>query len=164
MQGLERAAFLGMPRVQLKTDAATLGRALVSTDLDQSSIWVLIRRIREFVHADFISCIVSVCPRTCNRVADGLGAHGVSAVPICDRVYWCQAPSFVTQLVSSDLFGEWLMKATNSKNESRGGATFMAWCHRIPMFFAPALTVTYSPCNFTIHDTNSPSFGASVGL
>ncbi|GJN07851.1 hypothetical protein PR202_ga25719 [Eleusine coracana subsp. coracana] len=36
IQGLERAAFLGMPSVHLETDAAVLGRGLLAADMDDS--------------------------------------------------------------------------------------------------------------------------------
>ena len=32
--------------------------------------------LQHTLHSDFVSCVVNVCPRTCNRTADALAAYG----------------------------------------------------------------------------------------
>jgi hypothetical protein len=54
---------------------------------------------------NFISRPVSVCPRSCNRVADCIASHGAEAFPDGGRELWCQAPTFVDEFVSGDLLG-----------------------------------------------------------
>lgn len=99
----KRAAFLGMPNVALETDAANLGKAITSEALDHSHLGGLFSQIRDLVYSSFNSVSVSVCPRVCNRLADSLAAYGVRALPDGGHVFGCQAPSFVTELVSGDL-------------------------------------------------------------
>ncbi|GJN04370.1 hypothetical protein PR202_ga21914 [Eleusine coracana subsp. coracana] len=102
LAGLERAAQLGMERIVLETNESVLGRAITSDTMDQSEGGGLFRRIRDFMRLSFSSYLVSVCPRICNRVADALATCGVSALPVGEHVYWCQAPSFVAKFVSGD--------------------------------------------------------------
>jgi ribonuclease HI len=104
-QGLSRAAQIGMTRVQLETDASSLGKALTSECLDNSPEGALFGQIRVIMLNNFVSCSISFCPRTSNRVADCLANHGVAVPPDEGDVFWCQAPSFVTDLVSDDLPG-----------------------------------------------------------
>ena len=51
----------------------------------------------------FDRCVVRVCPRSCNKVADSLAAHGASVVRSGSEVYMNQVPDYVTSLVSGDL-------------------------------------------------------------
>jgi ribonuclease HI len=104
-QGLSRASHIGMTRVQLETDASNLGKALTSKCLDNSPEGALFRQIYVMMSNNFVSCSILICPRTCNWVADGLANHGVAIPPDEGDVFWCQAPSFVTDLVSGDLPG-----------------------------------------------------------
>jgi hypothetical protein len=94
-----------MTRVQLETDASNLGKALTSECLDNSLEGALFRQIRVMMSNNFVSCSISICPRTCNMVADGLANYGVAIPPDEGDVFWCQTPSFVTDLVSGDLPG-----------------------------------------------------------
>jgi ribonuclease HI len=103
--GLERAEELGMTRIILETDAPNLGKALTSTLMDDGSEEVLFRQIRLAMRRNFVSCSVSVYPRSCNMVADSLSSHGVAAFSGGEHAFWCQAPSFVNNLVSGDLPG-----------------------------------------------------------
>ena len=102
---LSRASHIGMTRVQLETDASNLRKALTSECLDNSPEGALFRQIRVMMSNNFVSCSISICPRICNRVADGLANHGVAISPDEGDVFWYQAPSFVTDLVSGDLPG-----------------------------------------------------------
>jgi ribonuclease HI len=103
--GLSRAAQLGMTRIQLETDASNLCKALTTECLDSSPEDALFRQIRVMMANNFVSCSISTCPRTCNRVADCLANHGIAAPPDGGHVFLCQAPSFVTVLVYGDLPG-----------------------------------------------------------
>lgn len=105
LQGLERAASMGMTNVILETDAANLGRAISSSEWDQSLEGGPFKSIKKFMVENFESCKIIVCPRACNRAADMLAAHGVCAVPNGERMFWCDAPSFVSELNSGDLPG-----------------------------------------------------------
>jgi ribonuclease HI len=104
--GLSRAVQLGMTRIILETDASNLGKALTT---DQMDIWLsggcLFRQIREMMASNFVSYSISICPRTCNRVADCMANNSVAAYPDGGHVFWCQAPNFVTKLVCDDLSG-----------------------------------------------------------
>jgi hypothetical protein len=104
LYGLERAEELGMTRIILETDALNLGKALTTDQFDSSLEGVLFRQIRLVMATNFVSCSVSICPRSCNRVADCMASHGV-AYPDGGREFWCHAPGFVNDLVSSDLSG-----------------------------------------------------------
>lgn len=103
LRGLERAAGWGMPRIVLETDATNPGRALTTAECDDSPGGSLFRHIKHFMLVNFSVCQVSVCSRTCNKVADYLAAHGSRTVPTGEHVMWCSAPSFVSNLVSGDL-------------------------------------------------------------
>jgi hypothetical protein len=80
---------------------------------------------------NFQSCKVSVCPRVCNEVADSLATYGVSVVPLGqgERAFWCNAPSFVSGPVSSDMAGSfyWLIQGRFifflKKTQSHGDRT-----------------------------------------
>ncbi|TVU38231.1 hypothetical protein EJB05_11588, partial [Eragrostis curvula] len=58
LHGLQRAAQLGMPRIILETDAANLGRALTSDDMDLSPEGGIFKIIRSFMESNFVSCNV----------------------------------------------------------------------------------------------------------
>ncbi|RLN12582.1 hypothetical protein C2845_PM09G13770 [Panicum miliaceum] len=102
LRSLQRAAELEMTRLVIETDAATVGRALRSTDLDRSPNGCLFSQIREFMMSQFIHCFVSVCPRSCNMVADSLVGHGCT-LEEGSCMYMSHAPDFVLALVSGDL-------------------------------------------------------------
>ncbi|KAK3157436.1 hypothetical protein QOZ80_2AG0122210 [Eleusine coracana subsp. coracana] len=105
MKGLQRAAEIGMNRIIIEMDAANLGAALRSDARDRSSEGGLIENIKEFISRSFDVCNIAVCPRLCNSVAHCLAAHGANALPASGQVFWCQAPSFVMNLVSGDFPG-----------------------------------------------------------
>jgi hypothetical protein len=103
--GLERAEELGMTRIILEIDTSNLGKALTSTLMDDGPEGGLFRQIWLAMRRNFVSCSVSVCPRSCNMVADSLANHGVVAFSDGGHAFWCQAPTFVNNLVSGDLPG-----------------------------------------------------------
>ncbi|CAD6254195.1 unnamed protein product [Miscanthus lutarioriparius] len=46
-----------------------------------------------------VQCVVWACPRSCNKVADSLAAHGASVVRSGSEMYVNQVPDYVTNLV-----------------------------------------------------------------
>ena len=88
LYSLERAALLGMTRIILETDATELVRGLTSKDLDHSVDGVLLKQIRDLIESDFVYCEIRHCSRNCNKV------------------FMSQAPTFISDLVSSDLAGD----------------------------------------------------------
>ena len=105
LRGLEKAAELGMTRIVLETDAATLGNALTLEVMDRSSNGCLFRQIRDFMSSQFVQFEISVCSRACNKVADCFAAYGACVLDADSSVFWSDAPNFVTDLVSGDLLG-----------------------------------------------------------
>ncbi|CAD6336012.1 unnamed protein product [Miscanthus lutarioriparius] len=105
LYGLERAEQLGMTRIILETDASNLGKALTTILMDSGPEGALFRQIRFAMARNFVSCSISIRPRSCNRVADCMASHGVAAYPDGGRAFWCQAPNFVNEFVSGDLHG-----------------------------------------------------------
>jgi ribonuclease HI len=99
-KSLERVAHLGMTRIILETDAQVLGDVLRTTTIDQSSNGGLFRRI---MYNEFVSCLVSVVPRSCNSVADCLAGHGTNDLSAGSQVFPSHAPDSVLALVSRDL-------------------------------------------------------------
>jgi hypothetical protein len=83
-----------MSRIILEIDAATLGTALTSMEMDRSPNGCLFKQIREFMFSNFVHCIVSICSRLCNRVADSLAAHGACNLESNSHMYLSQAPDF----------------------------------------------------------------------
>lgn len=53
------------------------------------------------MNSDFVSCVVNVCPHTCNRTADALAAYGCSR-PSGLQSTWDFVPQFVEGLVTSE--------------------------------------------------------------
>ena len=103
LYSLKRVAHLGMTRIVLETDASNLHKGLNSDELDRSLEGPLFRQIREFIAHNFVHCVVRTCPRSCNKVADSLVAHGASVVRSGSMVFMDQVPEFVTNLVYGDL-------------------------------------------------------------
>jgi ribonuclease HI len=104
-KGLQHAAQLGMAKIILETDATVLADTLNSISIDRSSIGCIIRQMRDFMQFEFSSCIVSVCNRNCNKVADSLATYGAYVLDSGSSVLMSQIPEFVYVLVSSDLLG-----------------------------------------------------------
>jgi ribonuclease HI len=99
---LERVAELGMTRIILETDVALVRKAITSRELDRSPNGCLFRQIREVIMSYFLHCIVTICPRSCNSVADSLASYGCTLEQGSCR-YMSQALDFVLALVSGDL-------------------------------------------------------------
>jgi hypothetical protein len=95
-----------MSRIILETDATELVRGLTPVDLDQSVDGCLLKQITDFIGFSFDYCDIRHCPRNCNKVADCLAMHGVSVVSSGLTVFMNQVPTFVSNLVSSDLAGD----------------------------------------------------------
>jgi hypothetical protein len=55
------------------------------------------------MYNDFVSCFVSVVPRSCNSTAGCLAAHGANDLSVGSQVFTSHAPDFVLTLVSGDL-------------------------------------------------------------
>ena len=102
LQGIQRAADLGMQRMILETDASMVAQAMKSTDYDRSSASGLIWEMKDLLACNFTSFAVNHIPRSCNLVADSLAALGASlsvgAVPVLDSI-----PSCMRELVANDL-------------------------------------------------------------
>jgi len=94
-----------MSRIILETDAANLGKALTTKELDRSANGSLFRQIRDLLINDFSFYMTSVCPRTCNKVADKLAVYGANIVLPGSYEFLSQAPDFV-YLVSGDKHGD----------------------------------------------------------
>ena len=101
--GLQLAAQLGMINIILETDATLLATALKSEQIDRSPIGCIVRQIRDFRRSEFFSCSVSICFRSCNKVADCLATHGACVMGSGSVMLWSQAPEFVAHLVSGVL-------------------------------------------------------------
>lgn len=86
-KSIVHAAQLGMSRIILEMDASVLATSLKSTDVDRSSIGALVVQIREMMQSEFSSCVVSVCNRNCNKVADSLVTHGAYIIEAGSCVY-----------------------------------------------------------------------------
>lgn len=94
---------MGMPRIILETDAIESKIALTTTDLDRSIDGSLFKQIRDFISSSFDECSVRHCLRSCNKVAGCLAQYGASMVSSGSAVLMSQVPTFVHDLVSSDL-------------------------------------------------------------
>ena len=70
LKALQRAAQLGMTHVILETDASVLASALRSMEIDRSVNGCLLRQIQDLMRMEFSCCRVSLCNRSCNKVAD----------------------------------------------------------------------------------------------
>jgi ribonuclease HI len=78
--GILYASQLGMTRVIVETDSTVLASSLKATEVDRSTIGAMVQQIRDCMQNDFTSCDVSICNRTCNKVADCLAAFGGSVL------------------------------------------------------------------------------------
>ena len=52
------------------------------------------------MQSKFSSCIVSVCNRSCNRIADSLATHGAYVLEAGSCVYMSDVPFYVMDIVS----------------------------------------------------------------
>uniref|UniRef100_K3ZN52 RNase H type-1 domain-containing protein n=1 Tax=Setaria italica TaxID=4555 RepID=K3ZN52_SETIT len=81
----------------------SLASALCSIGIDRSAIGCLGRQIHDLMQTEFSSCIVSLCNRSCNKVADCLATYGAGMLASDSALCWSQAPEFVRELVLGDL-------------------------------------------------------------
>ena len=70
LKALQRAAQFGMTHIILETDASVLASALRSIEIDRSASGCLVRQIQDLMQMEFSCCSVSLCNRSCNKVAD----------------------------------------------------------------------------------------------
>jgi len=89
LYGLERAEHLGMTRIIVETDASNLCKALTTRLMDGGPEGALFRQIRLAMSRDFVSVSISICPRSCNRLADSMANHGVAVFPDGGHAFWC---------------------------------------------------------------------------
>jgi ribonuclease HI len=80
LYSLERAAYVGMSKIILETDAKELKKGITTKELDRSVDVSLFRQIRDYMSSSFDICRVQHSPRSCNKVADCLAKYGVSVV------------------------------------------------------------------------------------
>ena len=97
------AAQLGMSTIILETDSIVLANALKSPNLDRSIIGALVVQIRDIMQIEFSFCDVSLCNRSCNKVADALAVHGAYVLESGSDVLMSHVPLYVMNLVSGDL-------------------------------------------------------------
>jgi hypothetical protein len=102
---LEQAAALGMDRVILETDAATVAKALSDPTTDRSVIGILIAEIKTQMFYEFSACIISHVSRVCNVVAHTLAALGLNCREGPLIVWQDHVPDSVALLVAGDLAG-----------------------------------------------------------
>ena len=76
---------------------------LNSEQIDRSPIGCIVRQIRDFMRSEFSSCSVSVCSRSCNKVANCLATNGACVMVSGSAMFWSQTPEFVAHLVLGDL-------------------------------------------------------------
>ncbi|KAE8801365.1 putative RNA-dependent RNA polymerase 2 [Hordeum vulgare] len=66
----------GMSRIQIESESQLLIQALNNEDNEMGQCGVLIKEVKVSIFLNFSCFNISFCPRTCNRVADGLAAFG----------------------------------------------------------------------------------------
>ena len=85
LAGLKAAVQLGIRRVVLETDASLVKAALEDDAYRLSTISGFTTELRLLLMTEFVSSKISVCSRSCNKVADAIaafGCRGASDVPI----------------------------------------------------------------------------------
>jgi hypothetical protein len=92
-----------MQHIILEMDASVLARAIKASGVDRSPIACLVNQIRDIKQLKFSSCIISVCSRACNKVADRLAAYRMSVLMSGSDVTMTEVTMFVSELVSDDL-------------------------------------------------------------
>jgi hypothetical protein len=61
-----------MTNIILEPDATLLAMGINFEQIDWSPIGCIVRHIRDFMQSEFSSRLISVCSRSCNKVADCL--------------------------------------------------------------------------------------------
>lgn len=103
-EGIKHATRMGLDKIIVELDAATVVDAIRNSECDRSPLAMLFREIRIRLMYDFSITSVSHCPRACNAVAHTLAAIGLK----CDSnpLIWHEyVPEFVSVLVSRELPG-----------------------------------------------------------
>ena len=94
-----------MTHIILETDASVVASALCSMEIDRSANGCLVRQIQDLMRVEFSCCLVSLCNRSCNKVADQLATYGTSMLASNSDMYMSHVPDFVKELASGDLPG-----------------------------------------------------------
>jgi ribonuclease HI len=102
LQGIQKAADLGVSRLILETDASSIVQAVKSMEIDRSTAGGLIWELKDLIASNFFSVDVNHIARSCNSVADMLAALGArlssGADPILDSIPYC-----IRELVANDM-------------------------------------------------------------
>jgi hypothetical protein len=102
---------------------------------------------------NFISCSISTCPKSCYRVTDCLPNHGIVTSPDGGDMFWCQAPCFITELVSAEDW--WSTKLSEIKKEKKNPT---AQRHlRVGPFRTTSGPTCRCPSRYNIVHTSGPS-------
>jgi hypothetical protein len=91
-----------MAKIHIETDSTILAEALSTNKYDRMAAGVIFKEARAFMHLNFQSCVSSLSPRACNRVAHKLAAIGASCEPDSLFLFAETAPDDVRLLVASD--------------------------------------------------------------
>jgi ribonuclease HI len=105
IHAMEWAREWGMTKVTIETDAQLLQHAITGNTYDLAPNGVLFREIKAFSRLNFSSFSLLYCSRECNKIADFLADYGSKMVNVPQAVWPGHAPTFVHDLVSSDLAG-----------------------------------------------------------
>ena len=101
LAGVKTAEELGISKVTAETDSMMLKMAIGGADYSLAPTGGLVHEIKAIAAASFSLFSVSFCPRTCNRVAHELAAHGCACPPGSELV-WDGVPSGLETLVAGD--------------------------------------------------------------
>uniref|UniRef100_A0A8I6XAV8 RNase H type-1 domain-containing protein n=1 Tax=Hordeum vulgare subsp. vulgare TaxID=112509 RepID=A0A8I6XAV8_HORVV len=93
----------GISRIQIESDSQLLVQTLNNEGNEMGQCGVLIKEIKESIFLNFFCFNISFCPRTCNRVADGLTTFGAMLRDV-PQVVWPGHPrDFVHCYLASNL-------------------------------------------------------------
>ncbi|KAF8722557.1 hypothetical protein HU200_022387 [Digitaria exilis] len=115
-KGIEHAARLGLDKIIVESDAASVVNAIKDSEHNRSPLATMFREIRVRLMYDFSFGSVSYCPRACNSIAHTLAAMGLNCNS--DPLLWDESvPGYVSVLVSWCL-GKYLDRVANAKVHS----------------------------------------------
>lgn len=104
-KGIEHAARMGLDKIIVETDAASIVDAIRNSDCNRSSYVMTIREIRVRLNYDFSFSCISHCPWACNSVAHILAAIGLNC-EFGHLVWYESVPEHVSALLSRELPSE----------------------------------------------------------
>ena len=105
LRALHAAASWGISNLHIETDSTTIAEALHSSKFDRTNAGVIFKDARAFMRLNFVTCVCSFSPRTCNGVAHKLAAMGASSEPDSFYLLAEAAPADVNMLLTSDRAG-----------------------------------------------------------